>query len=80
MVYVYILRSLSAPSKRYFGITSDLRKRLKDHNAGRSSHTARFAPWQLETYVAFTNKQKAIEFERYLKTGSGRAFSRRRLC
>ncbi len=78
MTYVYIIRSLSDGSRRYFGITSDLKIRLKEHNAGRSPHTAKYVPWRLETYIAFADKQKAMMFERYLKTGSGKAFSRKR--
>jgi len=77
MTYVYILRSISQPSQRYFGITSDLQQRLEDHNAGRTSHTAKFRPWRIETYIAFSDEAKAEEFEKYLKSGSGREFSRR---
>lgn len=79
MKYVYILRSLADPDRRYFGITSDLRKRLTEHNAGRSPHTAKFRPWRIETYVAFSDEAKAEEFEKYLKTGAGWAFSLKRL-
>ncbi len=79
MFYVYILRNLSNPLRRYFGITRDLRSRLAEHNAGRSEHTAKYVPWMVETYIAFSDKRKAIDFERYLKTGSGQAFSKKRL-
>ena len=79
MTYVYILRSISQPEQRYFGITSDLKLRLKYHNTGRSTHTSKFMPWKVETYVAFSDKKKAIAFEKYLKTGSGWAFSLKRL-
>lgn len=78
MEYVYILRSVSQPGQRYFGITSDLRQRLEYHNTGRCPHTSKFRPWKVETYVAFSDEKKAIEFEKYLKTGAGWAFSLKR--
>jgi putative endonuclease len=59
--------------------TSDLRKRLAEHNSGRSPHTAKYVPWRLVTYVAFSDEQKAETFERYLKSGSGHAFASKRL-
>ncbi|MBR0715541.1 GIY-YIG nuclease family protein [Bradyrhizobium liaoningense] len=79
MIYVYILRSKSDPSRYYVGLTSDLRARLKRHNAGEVPHTSKFAPWELKTYVAFSDEQQAIAFERYLKSASGRAFAKKRL-
>ena len=77
MKYVYLLRSVNHPDQRYFGITSDLHQRIADHNAGRTPHTAKFRPWRIETYVAFSDEHRAQEFEKYLKSGSGREFSRR---
>lgn len=77
MFYVYLLRSLSAPDQRYIGVTDDLKKRFKQHNAGESSHTKKFVPWELVSYTAFTTRKKAEEFERYLKHGSGPAFAKR---
>ena len=53
MFYTYILRSISCPNQRYIGSTSDLRNRLKAHNAGEVPHTAKFKPWKVETYIAF---------------------------
>ena len=79
MKYVYLLRSLSNPKQRYIGLTSNLRQRLSDHNEGKSTHTLKFRPWKIETYVAFSDPEKALKFERYLKTGSGWAFSEKRL-
>lgn len=78
MTYVYILRSLSVPTQRYIGLSNDLRKRLEYHNQGRSIHTSKFRPWVVETYVGFSSREKAVEFERYLKTGAGWAFSLKR--
>ena len=79
MKYVYLLQSIPFPEKRYIGLTSNLKNRLDAHNRGQSLHTAKFKPWELVTYVAFSNESKAIAFEEYLKSGSGRAFANRRL-
>ena len=77
MYYTYILRSLSRPDQRYVGSTSDLRARLDSHNSGRVSHTSKYVPWKVETYIAFETLDKAQSFERYLKSGSGHAFASR---
>jgi predicted GIY-YIG superfamily endonuclease len=79
MRYVYLLQSEAFAAQRYVGIARDLRKRIAEHNGGRSSHTSKYAPWRLVTYIAFTDEQKAEDFERYLKSGSGHAFARKRL-
>ena len=78
MKCVYLLQSISRPDQRYIGLTSDLDTRLKEHDAARSPHTARFAPWRLVVAIQFQYPKKAAAFERYLKTGSGRAFAKRR--
>jgi putative endonuclease len=79
MNYVYLIRSISDPSQIYIGATADLKQRIADHNAGKSAHTSKFAPWELEFYVAFPEKQTAFEFEKYLKSHSGRSFAQKRL-
>lgn len=79
MKYVYLLQSVDHPKETYVGLTDDLRSRLDTHNAGGSIHTAKFKPWRLITYVAFSDEKKAVAFERYLKTASGRAFANKRL-
>lgn len=79
MKYVYLLQSIEFPDQNYVGLTDDLRTRMSDHNQGRSPHTAKYKPWRLITYVAFSDERKAIEFERYLKSASGRAFANKRL-
>ena len=79
MVYVYLLQSDVAGGQRYVGVTSNLKQRLAHHNAGNSSHTSKYLPWKLVTYVAFSDKRKAELFERYLKSGSGHAFAKKRL-
>lgn len=77
--YVYLLRSESDPTKAYVGVTSDLRKRLDAHNAGKAKHTSKFRPWEIESYFAFSDHDKAVDFEKYLKTASGIAFANKRL-
>lgn len=79
MRYVYLLQSVEYPNDTYIGLTDDLRTRLSAHNRRRSSHTDKYKPWRLITNVAFSDERKAIEFERYLKTASGRAFANKRL-
>jgi len=79
MNYVYLLQSISHPSQRYVGLTSDVQKRLTAHNAGQSPHTAKFRPWEIVTFHAFVDEDKAAAFEKYLKSGSGRAFANKRL-
>jgi putative endonuclease len=74
---VYILRSASTESRPYVGLTHDVLARLADHNAGRCPHTARYRPWQLHVTIELPNEQRAVDFERYLKSGSGRAFAKR---
>lgn len=73
MYFVYILKSVNF-ERLYIGTTNDLTSRLKDHNSGKSIHTKKFKPWQIICYFAFSDEKKAIDFEKYLKTGSGRAF------
>ncbi|MSU66711.1 MAG: GIY-YIG nuclease family protein [Opitutus sp.] len=77
MHYVYLLESVREPKEIYLGRTDDLRTRLNDHNAGKSLHTAKHRPWNLVCYHAFAAERHAVDFERYLKSGSGRAFRRR---
>jgi predicted GIY-YIG superfamily endonuclease len=77
MHHVYLLKSKSSPRKQYVGSTSDLRQRLKAHNESRSPHTAKFRPWLLIAYFTFAEEKTAIAFERYLNSGSGRAFTNR---
>lgn len=79
MQYVYILRSVDDPERHYVGTTGDLKARLAAHNAGSVSHTSKYRPWQIKTYLAFADVTQAHAFESYLKSGSGRAFARKRL-
>jgi predicted GIY-YIG superfamily endonuclease len=79
MWYVYIIRSLAHPDEEYVGASANLKQRLADHNAGKSPHTSKFKPWTLKWYCAFPDKFRALEFEKYLKSHSGRAFAHKRL-
>ena len=78
MKYVYILESLDS-EHFYIGIADDLRARLVKHNAGEVTHTSKYRPWRIKTYIAFSDEKQAFAFERYLKSGSGRAFAKKRL-
>jgi putative endonuclease len=79
VTYVYILRSADTPDQLYIGCTGDLRARLVAHNSGKSPHTRKFLPWKIAFYAAFPSKERAVEFERYLKSGSGTVFRTRHL-
>jgi len=78
MKYVYILESHDS-EHFYVGITDDLRARLAKHNAGEVTHTSKYKPWRLKIYIAFSDAKQAFEFEKYLKSASGRAFAKKRL-
>lgn len=77
MYYTYILQSLSHPDQQYVGHTSDLRRRLSEHNEGKCISTCKYRPWKVTTYIGFEEIEKARQFEMYLKSGSGRAFRKR---
>jgi predicted GIY-YIG superfamily endonuclease len=62
MKYVYILHSVEA-EHFYVGVTDDLRARLVKHNAGEVHHTSKYKRWNLKTYVAFSDAEKAFAFE-----------------
>ena len=79
MKYVYILQSISVSERFYTGITDDVDARLAKHNAKEVSHTSKFGSWRLKTFVAFSDEKQAFAFEKYLKSGSGRAFAMKRL-
>ena len=76
---VYIPRSVPHPTRSYIGSTQDLKRRLKEHNSGKSAHTAAHRPWRVVVALYFADEAKAEAFERYLKHGSGHAFARRHL-
>jgi putative endonuclease len=76
VTYVHILQSIDGEDF-YVGATTDLKERFEAHNAGQVSHTRKYRPWRLRTYMAFSDADQAWAFERYLKSSSGRAFQKR---
>ena len=78
MFVVYSLQSISDSDRYYIGITEDLAQRLEYHNGGKCIHTAKYKPWRLMVSIQFADEAKARAFERYLKSGSGRAFAKKR--
>ena len=77
--YVYILQSAADDNRFYTGFTEDLDSRLKTHNSGGCDHTSKYKPWRVKTAIAFHERQKALDFEKYLKSPSGRAFAKKQL-
>ena len=78
--FVYVLKNHDNPPRYYTGLTSDVAKRLREHNEGTSTHTtASGRPWRVDVIVEFSDEIRAMRFERYLKSGSGCAFARRHL-
>ena len=77
MQFVYLLRC--ADGTIYVGCTSNIEERLKQYYNKEVRWTKDRLPVTLVTYIAFNDKYKAFEFERYLKSGSGRAFAKKRL-
>ena len=79
MFYSYILQSMADSERLYHGHSTNLKQRLADHNAGKCTYTAKYVPWKIKFYAAFETLGLAQDFERYLKSGSGHAFAKRRL-
>lgn len=77
MHFVYIIQSIDPPDQYYSGLTDDVEKRLQDHNSGKLKRTAKFKPWQLKSYHFFKNENAVLAIEKYLKSGSGRAFAKK---
>ena len=73
---VYVIRSLKEPDRQYIGRTADMASRLASHNAGDSPQTARQRPWQVVVLVQFLDESRAVAFEKFLKSASGRLFVR----
>ena len=77
--YVYILVSETDESRHYTGLTKNLESRLKAHNKGQVPHTSKYRPWTIETAIGFRSREKAANFEKYLKSHSGRVFAKKHL-
>jgi predicted GIY-YIG superfamily endonuclease len=74
--FVYILKSDSHPDRHYVGRTANVDERLAWHNAGPCGYTRHYRPWTVIVSLEFPNESCAARFERYLKSGSGRAFAK----
>ena len=77
MYYVYVLKCSN--ETLYVGYTNNLEKRIKRHNTKQVLATKNRTPVEITTYIAFQNKYSAYNFEKYLKSGSGRSFLKRHL-
>ena len=75
--FVDLLQSSQDPEQYDVGLTSNPSNRRGAHNDGDSLHTARYRPWRLIVRIEFADRNRALAFERYLKSGSAREFSRR---
>lgn len=75
--YVYLIRSINYPQTIYIGYTTNVKDRLT-HNSGGSIHTKRDKPWELVVCTLFKDMNTAKQFEKYLKSQSGRAFIKKR--
>jgi len=72
--YVYILESGKCSDRHYVGVTDDLTSRIRCHNSGQVRHTSKHVPWTVKAAIALRDRDRAIAFERYLKTHAGRRF------
>jgi predicted GIY-YIG superfamily endonuclease len=75
--FVYVIKHPSTPPQFYVGLSSDVDARLVAHNLGACGHTSPRRPWELHVVIAFTDEARAVRFERYLQSGSARAFAKR---
>jgi len=78
MYYIYILNC--SDNKPYTGCTQNLKERIERHQNGHVPATATRLPVKLISYTAISNKYRAFELEKYLKSGSGRAFIKKHLA
>jgi predicted GIY-YIG superfamily endonuclease len=78
MYYVYLIESRKFPDQKYIGHTDNLRERLETHNSGGSIYTKPYRSWQLKMILGFQSQEEALKFEKYLKSGAGRAFAKKR--
>src|SRR5688572_22629448 len=74
--FVYVLQSVSQPDRQFVESTANVPARVASHNAGHSPLTASCRPWRLVTVVQFGTETSAVRFEKFLKTGAGRALAR----
>jgi putative endonuclease len=77
--YVYVLKNGDNPPQYYTGLTSNVARRLVEHNSDGHHRTCRYRPWSVDVVIEFADERRAVAFERYLKSGSGVAFAQRHL-
>lgn len=75
----YIIQSINHPDRYYTGFTENLESSIKSHNQGNNPHTSKYRPWRVKTTIVFTDRQKDLDFEAYLKSPSSRVFAKKRL-
>ena len=68
-LYVYVLKNCDSKPRYYTGLTSDLARRLAEHNSNGPHRTCRYRPWSIDVVIEFTDERRAVAFERYLKSG-----------
>ncbi len=76
MWYVYFLQLSNGDV--YVGSTNDLKRRVRSHELGAVTSTRRFLPLTLKCYIAVETALTARQLERYFKSGSGKAFAKKR--
>jgi predicted GIY-YIG superfamily endonuclease len=74
--FVYVLQSVPQPSRQFVESAANVPMRIAAHNAGHSPLTASCRPWRLVAVVQFGTEREATRFEKFLKTGAGRALAR----
>lgn len=78
MYFTYILLS-SSKTKTYVGHTNDLKRRLEEHNSGRSTFTNRYKPWSIIYEECHSSENQAILKEKYFKSAAGRRWIKKHL-
>ncbi len=79
MYYVYVIKSKTKQDKFYTWFSENLKQRIDEHNSWKLKHTCKNKPWELVFYGCFVSKKLALDFEKYLKSGSWVGFRNRRL-
>ena len=78
MFFVYVIKS-TVNNRLYKGLTTDLEKRIKEHNSGKTKSTSPYKPWVLVYFEKFDSRDEARKREKYLKSGIGREFLKNKL-
>lgn len=78
MFFVYVIKSVNN-GRLYKGFTTNIEKRLKEHNSGRTRSTSPYKPWILVYYEEVESREEARKREKYLKSGIGREYLKNKL-